>query len=198
MFRDGIIFPAKVVIKQPAMYGIINKAIKDLVVHQFGASVWEAARGKSGVDIDFFISNEPYDDDITFKLATAIASEVNWPVERILQAFGEWWILKTSREKYGGLIEAGGNNLKEFLVNLPLFHNRVMLIYPKLTPPEFKVTDISSNSVCIHYFSKRTGLQEFVRGLLSGLAKLYETAARIELIQSRNDNSTHEIFKVSW
>jgi hypothetical protein len=29
--------------------------------------------------------------------------------------------------KYGGLMEAGGNDLKEFLINLPLFHNRVML-----------------------------------------------------------------------
>jgi hypothetical protein len=39
-------------------------------------------------------------------------------------------VLKTTKEKYGGLMEAGGNDLKEFLINLPLFHNRVMLIYP--------------------------------------------------------------------
>jgi hypothetical protein len=34
-------------------------------------------------------------------------------------------------------VNSGGINLKEFLVNLPVFHNRIMLIYPKLTP-EFK------------------------------------------------------------
>ncbi len=180
------------------MYGIVNKAIEDLVINQFGTPVWKAVTKRSGVDVDFFISNEPYDDEITFQLATALATEVNMSVEQVLEAFGEWWVLKTSREKYGGMMEAGGNNLREFLVNLPLFHNRVMLIYPKLTPPEFKVTDIAPNSICVHYFSKRTGLQEFVRGLLSGLAKMYKTNATIELLQSRNDGSTHEIFKVSW
>jgi hypothetical protein len=55
----------------------------------------------------------------------------------VLIAFGEWWVMKTS-EKYPGLMNSGGINLKEFLVNLPVFHNRIMLIYPKLTPPEFK------------------------------------------------------------
>lgn len=180
------------------MYGIVNKAIEDLVIRQFGTPVWEAVIKRSGVDVDFFISNEPYDDEITFKLAAALATEVNMSVEQVLEAFGEWWILKTSREKYGGMMEAGGNNLREFLVNLPLFHNRVMLIYPKLTPPEFKVSDIGDNSICVHYYSKRTGLQEFVRGLLSGLAKMYQTNATIELLQSRNEGSTHEIFKVSW
>ena len=198
MFQDGTIFPARVVKKQPPMYGIINKAMEDLVNNQFGAPVWKAAKMKSGVDIDFFISNEAYDDEISFRLAAAVASEVNWSVEEVLRAFGEWWILKTSKEKYGGLIEAGGRHLQEFLMNLPQFHNRIMLIYPKLTPPEFKVTDISSNSICIHYHSRRTGLQEFVRGLLSGLAKMYKTDAVIELIHSSDNNNTHEIFKISW
>ncbi|MFT7336624.1 MAG: hypothetical protein ACI9M1_002585 [Porticoccaceae bacterium] len=33
-------------------------------------------------------------------------------------------------------MEAGGNDLKEFLISLPLFHNRVMLMYLRLSPPE--------------------------------------------------------------
>jgi hypothetical protein len=32
----------------------------------------------------------------------------------VLIAFGEWWVMKTTKEKYGGLMEAGGNDLKEF------------------------------------------------------------------------------------
>ena len=95
-------------------------------------------------------------------------------------------------------MEAGGNELREFLINLPSFHNRVMLIYPKLTPPEFKVSNEEERSLHMHYFSKREGLQEFVRGLLIGLGKLYQTHTTVELIQSRNEGSSHEIFKVSW
>lgn len=180
------------------MYGIVNKAIEDLVKTNFGEEKWDLIKEKSGVDIDLFLSNEPYDDDITFKLAIASADVLGLTVGQVLNAFGEWWVLKTGKEKYGGLMQAGGNNLKEFLVNLPMFHNRIMLMYPKLTPPEFKVSHLEENSIHVHYHSKRQGLQEFVRGLLSGLGKLYEVAPEIELIQSRDDGFSHEIFKVSW
>lgn len=180
------------------MYGIVNKAIEDLVKENFGEEKWEAIKVRSGVDIDFFLSNEPYDDDITFKLAHATAVEMNITIQNVLIAFGEWWVMRTSKEKYGGLMEAGGKSLQEFLINLPIFHNRVMLIYPKLTPPEFRVSDITENSIHIHYFSKREGLQEFVRGLLQGLGKMYKTDVTIKLIKTRDQGDQHEVFNVSW
>jgi len=180
------------------MYGIVNKAIEDLVKTNFGEEKWELIKNRSGIDIDFFISNEPYNDDITFKLAESVAIEMNITLYEVFVAFGEWWIIKTGQEKYGCLLDAGGQNLKEFLVNLPMFHNRIMLIYPKLTPPEFKVSNVEERSIIIHYFSKRLGLQGFVWGLLVGLGKVYKTPAIIELLESRDRGNDHEIFKVAW
>ena len=180
------------------MYGIVNKSIEELVIYNFGINKWEIIKQKSGIDVDFFISNDPYDDAITYKLAAAIAEEINIPLSKVLEDFGEWWIIKTGKEKYGSLLEAGGKNLKEFLINLPNFHNRIMLMYPKLTPPEFSVSDIKENSLNLHYFSKRQGLQDFVKGLLIGLGKLYQSPVNLELIQSRDEGKSHEIFNVNW
>lgn len=180
------------------MYGIVNKSIESLVTESFGVDKWEAIKESSGVDIDFFISNEPYDDDITYALAAATANEVKITVAEVLITFGEYWILKTGKEKYGNLLEAGGHNLKEFLLNLPSFHNRIMLMYPKLTPPEFKVSNVESNSLHLHYFSKRVGLKDFVIGLMQGLGKLYNTPVNLELINDRDNGDHHEVFKVSW
>jgi hypothetical protein len=180
------------------MYGIVNKAIEDLIKENFGPDKWQAILKRSAIEHDFFLSNEPYDDSITYKLAIATSEETGLPLEAVLVALGEWWVLRTSKEKYGGLMEAGGASLREFLRNLPVFHNRVMLIYPKLSPPEFRVSDITDTSIHVHYFSKRQGLQEFVRGLLQGLGKLYKTPVNIDLLQSRNEGSDHEIFRVSW
>ena len=180
------------------MYGIVNKSIEELVIYNFGINKWEIIKQKSGIDVDFFISNDPYDDAITYKLAAAIAEEMNIPLSQVLEIFGEWWIIKTGKEKYGSLLEAGGKNLKEFLINLPNFHNRIMLMYPKLTPPEFSVSDIKENSLNLHYFSKRQGLQDFVKGLLIGLGKLYQSPVNLELIQSRDEGKSHEIFNVNW
>lgn len=180
------------------MYGIINKSIEDLVKSNFGDDKWDAIIERSGVEVDFFISNEPYDDDITYRLATAVAEEMAIPMGGVMETFGEWWVLKTTREKYSGMLEAGGQSLREFLVNLPIFHNRVMLVYPKLTPPEFRVSNEEERSIHVHYYSKRLGLQEFVKGLLVGLGKMYNTPVTVELISSREQGHDHEVFKVNW
>jgi hypothetical protein len=50
----------------------------------------------------------------------------------------------------------------------------------------------------LHYFSKRQGLQEFVRGLIQGLGKMFNTPVSLELLQTRDEGSTHEIFKINW
>jgi len=180
------------------MYGIVNKAIEDLVIENFGSETWDTVKKRSGVDVDFFLSSESYDDSITYKLAQAISDEKNMTLRDVLIAFGEWWVLRTGKEKYGRLMESGGASLREFLVNLPVFHNRIMLMYPNLTPPEFKVSNIETSSLHVHYFSKREGLQDFVYGLLLGLGKMYHVPVQIDLLNSRSEGSSHETFKVSW
>ncbi len=180
------------------MYGIVNKSIEYLVKTNYGEEKWDAVKLESGITIDFFVSSESYDDDITYKLAGALSVVINIPVHKVLEIFGQWWILKTGREKYGHLMEAGGKNLKQFLVNLPLFHNRIMLIYPRLTPPEFRISHIEEQSLHVHYYSLRKGLKEFVRGLLLGLGQMYEVPVTVEMIDCRENGSNHETFKVSW
>lgn len=95
-------------------------------------------------------------------------------------------------------MEAGGASLKEFLINLPNFHSRIMLIYPNLTPPEFRISHINDNSVRVHYFSEREGLEDFVTGLLQGLGILFNSPVSIEMIERRADGGDHEIYNVSW
>lgn len=180
------------------MYGIVNNAIESLVKTNFGEENWQRVLKESNIDIDYFLNSQPYDDEITFSLAKAVSEVNSMPIGEVFRAFGEWWIIKTGQEKYGHLMEAGGSNLKEFLINLPAFHNRILLLYPLLTPPEFKVTEVESNSLNLHYYSKRKGLQEFVYGLIMGLGKMYKTHVTITLICSREDNSDHEIFHINW
>ena len=73
-----------------------------------------------------------------------------------------------------------------------------MLLYPKLTPPEFKVSYEEERSRYLHYFSIREGLKEFVRGMIQGLGLIYNTIVQIELLEDRDKGDNHEIFKVSW
>jgi hypothetical protein len=176
------------------MYGIVNQAIQGLVVENFGQSKWEMIKRRSGVDNDYFISNEPYDDDITYELVAAASEILEITAEEVLRAFGEYWVLKTGYEKYGDLMKAGGENFFEFMCNLPNFHGRIMLIYPNLNPPEFMVEQKGENELILHYYSTRQGLTEFVAGLINGLAKMFSESIEIKLLKSEQTEVWHDTF----
>lgn len=180
------------------MYGIVNKSIKELVIANYGEEKWEDIKAKSNIDVDYFISNQSYDDDITFVLAATISEDLGVSVDEVLKLFGEWWILHTAKNHYGYFLESGGENFKTFMLNLPVFHNRVMMMYPNLTPPEFKISSVKEHSLHLHYFSKRKGLTAFVYGLMTGLGRLFGTSVTTEHLESIPGKGTHEIIHVIW
>jgi hypothetical protein len=180
------------------MYGMVNKAVEDLVCSQFGEDAWEQIKAKAGVDVDVFVSNEGYPDTMTYRLVVAASEVLNLPADQILNAFGEWWILKTAREGYGEMMEAGGKTLPEFLINLPNFHTRVTMVYPKLDPPKFEVTDLTERSLRLHYHTHRPGLSQFVVGLLKGLGKMFHTEATVTVLVTREQGADHDEFLVEW
>ncbi len=180
------------------MYGMVNRAIDDLVVEHHGDVVWERIRTRAGIDVEVFISNEPYPDQMTFALVEATATELNTPAPEILEAFGRYWVLKTAQRSYGDMMAAGGRSLPEFLVALPTFHTRVSLVFPNLAPPEFECTDITENSLRLHYRSTRAGLAHFVIGLVHGLAARFHTTAVIEHLEHKANGADHDEFLVRW
>lgn len=180
------------------MYGIVNKAIEELVCTHHGADTWARIKERSGVAADFFISDASYPDTITFQLAQATAEELQQPLAEVLRLFGHFWVLHTGKQKYGALMEAGGANLRDFLLALPQFHNRILLMFPQLRPPEFVVQELDATSLSVQYYSEREGLEPFVQGLLEGLALLFRTEATVQQQQSRTHLDEPAIFVVTY
>lgn len=180
------------------MYGMVNKAIEDLVVTQFGAGKWAAIKEKAGVDVDVFLSNEGYPDKVTYDLVAAASEVLGLPARDILIAFGEHWVLNTARQGYGSMLEANGRTLPEFLLNLPSFHTRVAMIFPDLRPPRFECSDVEAASLKLHYHSHRPGLGDFVVGLVQGLGKMFSTPATVEVMEKKAEGADHDVFLVSW
>jgi hypothetical protein len=180
------------------MYGMVNRAVEEMVIQYYDEATWEQIKTAAGVDVDMFISNEGYPDDLTYRLVAAAAQVLEMPAEDVLEAFGIYWILHTASEGYGDLMDAGGRSLGEFLRNLPGFHARISLLYPNLKPPTFRVTDLAPTSLHLHYFSSRPGLQPFVIGLVKGLAEKYTSSVHITTLRSRETGADHEEFLVDW
>lgn len=180
------------------MYGLVNRAIQDLITSRFGEAKWDQIKQVSAVDTEVFISNEGYPDEITYRLVAAAVEVLGVPARQILIAFGEHWVLETAAKSYGPMMRSGGVSLKDFLVNLPNFHSRVAMIYPHLEPPRFECSDITDVGLILHYHTHRPGLTDFVTGLLQGLGKYYETPCTSEVIARKEEGHSHDVFAVRW
>ena len=181
------------------MYGLVNKAIEGMVREAHGEETWDRIRRKAGVDIEVFVSNEPYPDDVTYRLVAAASEVLSAPAQDVLRAFGEYWVLDTAVKAYGPLMRVGGRTLKDFLVYLPRFHVHIQVMFPELRPPEFACENVGEQSLDLHYISPRpAGLEPFVEGLVMGLGKMFATPVSIYPLQERANGFDHTIFRVSW
>ena len=180
------------------MYGMVNRAVEDMVRTHHGEAAWDWVKTAAGVDVEVFFSNESYPDALTYRLVEAASAVLGLPAAGVLEAFGEHWVLHIASEGYGGLMKAAGRSLPEFLANLPNFHSRVAMMFPKLQPPRFRTSEVTANSLHLHYFTERPGLTHFVIGLMQGLGKLYHTPAKVSLLEAKDAGADHDIFLVAW
>ena len=179
------------------MYGMVNKAIQDLVTTNFSEGQWIEIKEKEGFEDDFFISMQSYPDQLTYDLVGAASEVLELEPSAILEAFGEYWILYTAEEGYGEMLALSGATLGEFLGNLNILHDRITHIMPQLKPPKFSSKEISSNHVELTYESDREGLTSMVVGLLRGLGKRFDKHCKIDQISFRAD-SGKDVFNITW
>ena len=179
------------------MYGMINKAIRDLVTTRFGEAKWLEICGKAGVADAAFINMVKYPDDSTYRLVGAASEALNTPAEQILEAFGEYWTVYSAEAGYGHLLDFAGDNLVDFLRNLDNMHTRLLLNFPALEPPSFRVTDVADGSLRLHYYSHRPGLAPLVIGMIKGLGKRFKTAVTVTLERGRAEGHDHDEFIVT-
>lgn len=154
------------------MYGLVNKAIQDLVLSSAGEDTWQRIKSKTGLEGVEFIEATNYGDDVTYSLVLAASEELGQPAETILYEFGRHWILYTGREGWDSLFSLGGDNMKSFLMELDDMHARVQVAMPESKMPQFTVTE-KNEYLEVHYRSHRDGLAPMVAGMLGGLAERF-------------------------
>lgn len=178
------------------MYGLVNRAIEQLVVSLKGEAVWQQICERAGVGSEGFVAMCPYHDDVTFQLVGAVSEALAMSPEQVLQAFGEYWILYTADEGYGELMQAGGDTLREFLGNLNDMHGRIETVFPQMRLPRFYVHDVGPGEYTLHYESERQGLAPMVVGLVHGLARRFKQPVDVRQLQCRTQGSRDDVFSI--
>jgi hypothetical protein len=178
------------------MYGLINKALKDMIRERFGEEQWQAVLSASGAQEDSFLAMRNYDDSITYSLAQAASEVLDAPLDTCLEMFGEYWVLETATKSYEILLNAAGQDLVEFLTNLNALHDRITSTFLNYSPPEFSIEEKEDHHL-IHYVSQREGLTPFVIGLLNGLSERFR--CKLTILGQTDiavEEGTHTIFEV--
>jgi hypothetical protein len=159
-----------------------------------GEALWDRLRRAAGVQEEHFLAMRPYDDDVTFRLVGAAASELDLPVDEVLRRFGRHWITFTGQQGYGPLLAMGGRTLPQFLANLDSMHSRIALSMPELRPPSFTVTELAPDLLRVVYRSHRLGLGPMVQGLLEGLGEMFGTPVEVTPVVELD--TVHDTFDV--
>lgn len=180
------------------MYGLVNKAIKDLVVTNFGEEKWREICVLSDFPDEDFIAMSPYPDKLTYTLVGNASKVLGLEANIILEKFGEYWILYTASEGYGDLLNLSGSTMSEFLGNMDLLHNRLAGIMPSLSPPKFVTRNVSESSLELEYWSNREGLVPMLFGMLRGLGKRFNKDCKVDHIQVKQTENDCHVFRVSW
>lgn len=180
------------------MYGIVNQAIQGLILDSYGVEKWQEILKDSKVDVENFSNKGIYPDKITYDLAASASKVLGVSIDEVLLSFGKYWVLSVANVKYNSLLKTGGSYAFEFLKNLPNFHSRVMLYYPDIEPPEFQVEEVDSRTLIMRYFSFRSGLSYFVKGIVLGLGEFFGNEIVCELIEVTETQHTASTFEIKW
>ena len=100
------------------MYGMINKAIRTLVIREAGEEVWEQVLVASEIDEDVYEDLEGYDDGVTFALVGATSETLGVPPGDVLEMFGVYWAVDVAPKGYGEYFNAFGDDFESFVAGL--------------------------------------------------------------------------------
>lgn len=172
------------------MYGLVNRAIKNLVVTRFGQDTWKEIATRAELSSDAFVAMETYDDKITYNLVGAASAVLELPPADILEAFGHYWATVTIEDGYGDLLPMIGSTLEEFMDNLDTMHARIAEGMPDLVTPRFDRVPQDDGSSILVYDSDREGLAPMVVGLIKGLGERFDEELEVEPL-GEDPNGAH-------
>ena len=163
------------------MYGMIHRALGQMVNEQLGEEAWKALEKKLNIGPTELLTAMAYDDALTFRIVAEAADRLNLPIDECLFAFGSYWIRHADQGSLASIMNFTGATLPSFIANLDRLHLAVGAAMPGTRLPTFSVLQSSERHMLVEYRSERTGMEEFVRGLFYGLMEKFDVVGTVEI-----------------
>jgi hypothetical protein len=170
------------------MYGMVNQAMHQMVSEVHGEDAWNRIRLGAGCEVERFLRMDSYPDELTYRLVAAAVEELKIPADRLLHAFGEYWVGFAQAAGYADFFRAC-DSYAGFVRQLDAMHARLELTFPDFKPPQFACNIESPERIEVIYRSHRVGLAPFVHGLLVGLGEPFGVTATVAHLASQAPES---------
>lgn len=170
------------------MYGMIHRAMRQMVQEQLGEEAWLALEQKLDIGPMELLTGKVYEDELTMEIISEAAARLNLAVDQCLVEFGKHWIRYAAQGSLSAVMNFTGQNLATFVSNLDRLHLAVGAAMPDAQLPAFATLESQPGHLVVEYRSNRIGMEPFVMGLLEGLMNRFHTHGKIE-VASRGENS---------
>ncbi len=179
------------------MYGMVNQAIKMMVIETVNEETWDDICTSLDISSSDFDSFEQHSDQVTLDLVGSICEKLDIEAPELLESFGEYWIKFAMNSEYKTILISFGENPLDLINSLDSLHTRLELTFDDLNPPSFHTTRVSNQEVIVHYNSSRDmPLEFFVVGLLKGIFKLFNAICNVEILDDPGTDKAR--FKVQF
>ncbi|CAH8460578.1 unnamed protein product [Schistosoma mattheei] len=174
------------------MYGILFEILRNYVDETFGPSTWEAAvQIVNGQQLEIQ-TNRNYSTRLLTRIISTLCEFIGLPEEDIYYEFGIKSVDYLSNNGFQSLLQVLGKNYIDFLHNINEMHEYLHYSYPKIKPPNIKVTSINHNVITLVYSSVREEFAHYLRSQLIYIAKLYfQLDVSAKLVDKRKQAASH-------
>ena len=119
-------------------------------------------------------------------------------INAALEGFGAHFFHYTVQSGYDQILRVLGRNLQDFLCNLDALHDHLANIYPGMEAPSFRCTEAEDGALLLHYYSRRSGLESIVIGLVKTICTdVLNTKVTVNILGKKGENGyDHTIFAI--
>lgn len=163
------------------MYGMIHRAMRQMVFEQLGEEAWLALEQKLAIGPTELLTGMVYEDALTFDIVAESAARFNLTVDECLTEFGRYWIRYAEQGSLSSIMKFTGQDLASFVANLDRLHLAVGAAMPGAKLPSFTTLQRAEGHLLVEYRSDRAGMEKFVHGLFLGLMERFGTRGDVTI-----------------
>jgi Haem-NO-binding len=155
------------------MHGLINRTIQSFTCHTYGHDRWLKVTEAAGLEFSEFEAMLIYDEDVSRRVLTALAAELDREISDVLEDLGTYLVCNPNVESLRRLLRFGGVNYTEFLHSLDDLPDRTRLAVSDLKLPALELREHTTGHFSLTCQAGLHGFGSVMLGVLRAMADDY-------------------------